>query len=611
MTSDLASNVTFLLSRPKLTGIAMEKVSITGNSFPPQSGFAAVDSVIMMVDDEILNIEMTQAFLEDAGYSRFVSTSDSEGAIELMRREKPHVLLLDLSMPKVGGIQILAALREDKELRYIPVIVLTSSSDGPTKLQALGLGAIDFLAKPVDPSELALRLRNTLAAAAHRRYLLNHDLLTELPNRHSYLVDVEATIKTANSRGHGCALLHIGIDGLSNFNNALGPASGDLLLQRMAKRLRHCVEDAQGGELGALESQYPCLYRLDGDEFAVLVPFLDEIETAAGLITSLLEAAATRLKIGSSEVFITASLGIAVYPIDGVTSAELVRDAGLAMRKARETGNTYEFFTPELKERAVRALLVGGDIRRALANNEISVHYQPKVEVSTGYLMGAEAVLRWTQADQTVVEGSDVFRLAGTSDMAITLAEWMLAQISLQTVQWQSQGLDVLPLGVKFSLRQFSPAQLVELVSVAIIRGAKAKMLCLELSGMAGLNDSPGVGRMTAKLREWGFRIVLDCFGTSEASLSDLNGLSIDEIKMDPGFMSGIESQPQNAAIIRSTLALARDLRCTCVVQGVQTAQQLSFLKQINADQCQGRLFNNPLPPTEFATKWLSSARHS
>ena len=604
--SNLAPNVTFLGSRPKLTGIAMEKVSIAGNSFPAQSGFAAEDSVIMMVDDEILNIEMTQAFLEDAGYSRFVSTSESEGAIELMRREKPHVLLLDLSMPKVGGMQILAALREDNELRHIPVLVLTINSDGPTKLQALGLGAIDFLAKPVDPSELALRLRNTLAAAAHRRYLLSHDLLTELPNRLSYLSSVEETIKTANSRGHGCALLHIGIDKLSHFNNALGRTSGDLLLQRMAKRLRHCVEGAQGGELGPLESQYPCLYRLDGDEFAVLIPYLDEIESAATLITSLLKAAATRLKIGSSEVFITASLGVAVYPIDGVTSADLVRNASLAMKKAREVGNSYEFFTPELKERAIRALLVGGDIRRALANNEISVHYLPKVEVSTGQLMGIEAVLRWTQADQTVVEGSDVLRLAGTSDMAVALAEWMLAQVSRQTVQWQSQGLDVVHLGVKFSLRQFAPAQLVELVSLAIIRGAKAKMLCLELSGMAGLSDTSGVGRMTAKLKEWGFRIALDCFGTGEASLSDLNGLAIDEIKMDPGFMLDIENRPQNAAIIRATLALAHDLRCTYVVQGVQTPQQLLFLKEIKADQCQGRLFSSLLPPTEFATKWLA-----
>lgn len=609
--TDSLARSTFLRNRQKLTSMDIEKVSIMGNSFSRRSGFAAADSVVMMVDDELLNIEMTQAFLEEAGYTRFVSTSDSRRVIELMRRERPHVLLLDLSMPMVGGMQILAALKEDEELRYVPVIVLTSSSDGPTKLQALGLGAMDFLAKPVDPSELALRLRNTLAAASHRRYLLTHDVLTELPNRQSYLVDVEAAMKSAALLGHGCALLHIGVDRLSDLNNAMGRTACDLLLQRMAKRLKHGVEGAQGGELGSLESQYPSLYMFDSDEFAVLLPHLDEIESAASLITCLLEVSVMRLRIGTREVHMTASIGVAVFPIDGQTPLELTKGAGLAMRQAREIGNTYEFFTPKLKERAVRALLVGGDIRRALANDEISVLYQPKIDVISGRLVGAEAVLRWTQSDQTVVEGSHVFRLAVTSDMAISLAEWMLEEISRQTNKWQSAGLDVLPLGIKLSMRQFAPTQLVELLSVAIIRGAKAKMLCLELSGISGLNEPVVMAQMTAKLRAWGFRIALDCFGTAEASLSDLNGLSIDEIKMDPGFIHDVESNPQNAAVIRSTLGLARDLGCACVVQGVQTSQQLSFLKQVKADQCQGMLFSSPVPSAEFASKWLATVRQA
>ena len=604
--ADTFPSNTFSHNRQELSEKAMERISVSGNSFPTRSGFTAVDSVIMMVDDEILNIEMTQAFLEDAGYTRFVCTTESENAVELMRREQPDVLLLDLSMPRVGGMQILAVLHKDEELRHIPVLVLTRNADGPTKLQALGLGAMDFLAKPVDPSELALRLRNTLAAASHRRYLLSHDALTELPNRHSYLFDVDTAIQSAGSLGHRCVLLHIGIDRLSELNNAMGRTVGDLLLQRMTKRLRECVKSAQGEELGSRETQNPRLYRLDGDKFAVLVPFLDEIESAAGLINSLLEAVATRLKIDNSEVLITASIGVAAFPIDGETSADLTKCASLAMKQARETGNTYEFFTPKLKERAVRALLVGGNIRRGLAHNEISVLYKPKIDVRTGRAMGAEAVPSWSQAGLPVVEGSQLFRLAGSSDMAVTFAEWLLGEISNQTSQWQSTGLLVPSIAVKFSLRQFPPAQLMELLSVAIIRGAKAKSLCLELSGIAGVSDPSSVARMINKLREWGFRIALDTFGTAEASLSDVNGLSIDEIKMAPSFTYGIENSPQNAAVVRSMLLLARELGCAFVVQDVETTQQLTFLKQVNADQCQGKLFGDPLPPKEFASKWLT-----
>lgn len=594
----------------KLSDAELKRLSVRETSFTQKSGFAVMDSVIMMVDDEPLNIEMTKAFLEDAGYRRFVFTDKPEEAVELMRLEQPHVLLLDLSMPKVDGMEILAILRDDAYLRHVPVIILTNKADAPTKLKALELGAMDFLAKPVDPSELALRLRNTLAAAAQRRYLISHDALTKLPNRQTYLANVGLAIESAQLLGHHCALLHIGIDKLSHLNDALGRPAVDLLLQRMAKRLRYCVEGAQGGVLGSLESQYPGLYRFDGDEFAILIPYLDEIGASASLINSLLEAAATDLRIGGSEVSITASLGVAVYPMDGLVSDELAKNAGMAMRQARQTGNTYVFFTAELKEKAFRTLLVGADVRRALDKNEISVLYQPKIEVSTGRLVGVESVLRWTKADQTVAEGDDVFRHASTSDLAHGLAEWVFLQIRIHTALWQSAGLKVFPVGVKFSLRQFTPDQLVKMISVAIIRGVKAKMLCLELSGIAGSSDASGVGPMTTKLRNWGFRIALDGFGTGEVSLADLAHLSIDEIKMDPGFVSGIENKSHNAAIIRSTLGLARDLDCSLVVQGVQTAQQLAFLKEINADQCQGVLFSDPLSHTDFASKWLANAPH-
>ena len=597
--------VTFVRGLPKLTESAMEKLSAAGHSFPTRSGFEAVDAVIMIVDDELLNIEMTQAFLQEAGYSRFISTNESEHAIELMRRDPPHVLLLDLSMPKVGGIQILALLQEDEQLRHIPVIVLTGSADGPTKLQALGLGAMDFLSKPVDPSELALRLRNTLAAAAHREYLINHDALTELPNRTSYVREVERVVKTAALRRHGCALLHIGVDRLSQLHDAMGRGAGDILLHRMAKRLRHCVEGAQGGELGQLEAQYPRLYRFDSDEFAVVVPFLDEIETAAGLITSLLEAAATRAQIGGVEIFLTASLGVAVYPLDGNIPTELTKNASLAMRHARLTGNNYEFFTRNLNEKAARALLIGADLRRALVRNELSMLYQPKIDIESGRLMGIETALRWTQADGMVVEGDQIFRMVSTSDIAIALAEWMFAEATRQIADWQSEGHAMVPLGIELSLRQVTVMQIMEVVSVAVIRGAKAKSLCLEFSSVSAPDDAEAVSRMTLKLREWGFRVALNGFGTADATLSDLNGLSLDEIKLDACFMK-MDGGPQNEAVLRATLALARELSVNCVVTGVETPKQLSFLKELKADQCQGRLFNNPMPAVEFASKWLA-----
>lgn len=596
---------TFVRGRQNLTGQALEKLSVKEDSFSPKSGFEAVDSLIMIVDDESMNIEMTQAFLEDAGYTRFVCTSESDHALDLMRREMPHVVLLDLSMPKVGGMQILAAMQADENLRYIPVLILTSNADAPTKLQALGLGAMDFLAKPVDPSELALRLRNTLAASAYRDYLLNHDILTGLPNRQSYDRAIERAIKTAALRRHGCAVLHIGVDRLSQLQDAMGRAAGDMVIVRMAKRLGQFIEAAQGGELGQLESQYPVLYRFDSDEFAVVIPVLEEIESAAGLINGLLEAAATRLKVGNAEIFVTASFGVAVYPLDGDGAADLSKNASLAMRQARLTGNTYEFFTRDLKERAVRTLLIGPDIRRALTRNEFSLLYQPKIDIATGHLKGAEAVLTWTRPDGQLVEGNDIFVMALTSDMTLALEEWMFSEITRQINEWLAAGLAVVPLGIKLSVQPLAIPEIMEMVSLAIIRGAKAKLICLELNSLLDFDDTESAHRMTQKFREWGFRIALDRFGTAHATLGDLAGLSVDEIKLDPCFMKTPDSA-QTAAILRATLAMAREMSINCVATGVHTAKQLGFLKEINADQCQGRLFNNPMPANEFAERWLS-----
>lgn len=589
-----------------LAGKSLKAVAVSEDTFHRQSAFDAVEARIMMVDDELLNIEMTQAFLEDAGYRNFISTHESENAVAMMRAQRPHVLLLDLSMPKVSGMDILAALRDDPELRHIPVIVLTSNTDAPTRLKALSLGAMDFLAKPVDPSELGLRLRNTLAARAHRDWLAQHDPLTALRNRVSYMEQLQAALGLAAQRRHGCAVVHVGVDRLSQINDALGRGAGDALLQRMAKRLRHCVESAQGGELGQLENQHPQLFRFDGDEFAVLVPYLDEIESAAGFITSLLEAASVTVRADEREVFVTASLGVAVFPMDGREADTLVTHAGLAMRQAKSSGrNTYEFFSRSLNERAVNALRIGGDLRRALGRDEISILYQPKIDVRTGALMGAEAVPRWTRPDGGTLEGDRVLQMAGTSEMSMVLAEWMFDHIATQTRAWQAAGLRVVPLGINLSLRQFPLAQLMEVVSTALRARAQADCLCLELNDVSAAEDTDTTARVLARFREWGLRVALDHFGTADANLAQLGRLPVHEIKTDPAFMWKVDENPVNAAIMQALTAMARGIGLTLVATGVQTPQQLAFLKNHGADQCQGRLFNNPLTAQEFAAKWL------
>jgi diguanylate cyclase (GGDEF)-like protein len=599
-------SVMFLPEGQGVPGRARREITITDEPFGRHHAFDAKDAVIMMVDDEPLNIEMTRAFLEEAGWRRFVSTEDSERALDIMREKRPHVLLLDLSMPKVSGMDILEMLRDDETLRHTPVIVLTVNNDAQVKLNALSLGAMDFLAKPVDPSELALRLRNTLAARAHRDWLAQHDPLTGLLNRLRYTDEVEAAIRSAGERKHGCAVLHLGVDRLSQVNDGMGRAAGDMLLQRIAKRLRQCVDGAQGGELGELESQHLSLYRFDGDEFAILIPYLEEVETAAGFISDLLQAATLNFRLGDREVFATASLGVAVFPLDGRTADQLISNAGVAMRQAKHAGrNTYEFFSRHLNERAVSTLKIGSDLRRAISREELGLLYQPKIDVATGKLAGAEAVLLWTRPQGEVIEGSKVAELADTAEMRLLLADWAVNQAGKQLRQWENEKLGLVPLGIDVSLRELPLARLAEVVQGALKAGAPAEFLCIEFSEAAEA-DMATLAVTLARLREWGLRLALDNFGTPQSGLGHLAALAFDEVKTDPSLMFRVEDHKPNAVVMQTVIAMANGLGVTLVATGVQTPAQLAFLKTNGAPQCQGKLFNNPLSPMEFATRWLT-----
>lgn len=565
------------------------------------------DSVIMMVDDEPLNIEMTQAFLEDAGYRNFLSTSESEKAVSMMRAKVPDVLLLDLMMPKVNGLQILAVMKEDPQLKHVPVIVLTSTSDAQTKLKALGLGAMDFLSKPVDASELALRLRNTLAARAYHAYIANHDALTGLRSRERYKAAVaQALERTASSR-HGGAVLHLGVDRLSNINEALGRAVGDALLQRLAKRLRQCVDTEAGGELSSDDGRVPSLYRFDGDEFAILVPYVEQVESTAGFISKLLEAVATSFRMSGHEVFVTCSMGVAMFPHDGKDFDTLVSNAGVAMRHAKQSGrNTYGFYSPELNERAMQRLNFGGDLRRALDRDELVLFYQPKIDVRTGQLAGAESVVRWNHPGGKVIEADEILPLADASGLIMHLGEWMFEQLDQQIRVWKAAGLAIVPVGVNVSLQQFRKAQLMDVMVAVLKGGALPQYLCLELNE-ASMMESPEENvAALKKLKGMGLRLALDDFGAGYSSLSYLRRFPIDEIKIDKGFLQRVDESSDNAAIVIAMIAMARSLKLTVVATGLNTPQQLAFLKNNNCDQCQGRLFSNPMPAAEFATRWMS-----
>ncbi len=567
------------------------------------------EALIMMVDDEMLNIEMTQAFLAEAGYTHFVQTDRPEDAVAMMQRELPGVLLLDLSMPKVSGLDILAAMRENAVLRHVPVIVLTSSTDPQVKLKALAMGAMDFLSKPVDPSELGLRIRNTLAASAYRDYLMQHDALTGLSNKQRYRKVAAEVLEETAANGTTGALLHVGVDNLGRINDALGRAVGDQLLQRIAKRLASCVQTEAGGELSS-EQHSPSLYRFDGDEFAVIVPFMEGVHSAAAFINKLLEDSTVSFqRSGAPELFVTCSVGVAVFPNDGTEPDVLVRNAGLALRHAKQAGpHRYEFFSPQFNELALSRLDLSAELRHAISRDEVELLYEPRIELASGRLVAAGTVLRWKHASGRMIEGDELMDLAGSSEMDVALTEWTFEQLARHLRNWRTAGLQPVPIGVKLSLANMRPTELGHLVSASVGGGIDARQLSLELQQVSALDNLPTrEASILGALRKKGVRLALDRFGSS-ASISHLRKLACDEIKVDASFVRDLERDGGAQAMMLGIGDLARRLKLTCVACGIDAPQQLAFLKKNGWDQAQGRLFGEPSTGLAFAARWLTRA---
>ena len=563
------------------------------------------DAVIMMVDDEQLAIEMTEAFLEGAGYRNFVWTSQAEAAVELMQSKRPSLLLLDLSMPKVSGMQILKIMRNDDVLCHIPVIVLTSTHDPDVKLQALSLGAMDFLSKPVDPSELALRIRNTLAATVYRDYLAQHDPLTSLPNKLCYKEAVKAALSRSGRKAKG-ALIHIGVDHLGSVNDAMGRAVGDQLVQRIGKRLAHSVEAEGAAALGRVDD-HPTLYRFDGDEFAVLLPKMEDIETAAGFISRLLDAASTSFnRGGAQEMFVTCSIGVAVYPDDGFEFDALVTNAGLAMRHAKRSGRqTYAFFSTELNEKAVRTLSRGADLRMAFTRDQVELLYQPRVDAATRALTGAQAIVRWSHPSGEVFQGDGVLDLAATTEMSMALTEWMLQQLRDQTRAWRAAASRLTRVGVTVDLDQLTLPQVCDILRAGIRGGLQPQYLAVEFRGGADVEPTQEDLETLAGLKKVGLRFVLDQFGGPDSSLLQLRWLPVDEVKIHPLFFQPAGTHRDGGPLAAALLALARQLGLLSIATGIETERQLNLIEAQQYDEYQGQLIGSPMTADVFAKKWL------
>ncbi|MGQ0751354.1 MAG: putative bifunctional diguanylate cyclase/phosphodiesterase [Betaproteobacteria bacterium] len=564
---------------------------------------------IMMVDDEPITLDILQGFLEEAGYCNFVLTSEPREAVSLIASERPDVVMLDLMMPGVSGFDIMQTMRAEADLAHIPVIMLTSSTDAQTKLRALELGATDFLAKPVDSSELVLRLRNTLAAKAYLDRLTNFDRLTGLYNRQAFIDRLEDMLRQATRHGRTGALLHINLDRFKKVNEALGPALGDELLCAVAKRLEQCVRNTDTFARIGVDAEAPSLSRLGGDEFGVLLVEIDKAESTIVVAQRLLDALGPPFAIGGHEIIVTCSIGISVFPADGTEREIIVRNAATALQFAKQQGgNTYSFYSADLKNRSLLYLNLHSELRRAIDRRELRLFYQPKIETGSRRLIGAETLLRWHHPTRGYVSPGEFIPLAEETGLIVDIGARAFAEACGQVKAWEAAGLAPPKVAVNVSGRQFTDKDFLPSIQ-DILSDIKVdpRYLQIELTESMLMGNARGSIIILQQLKDLGLKLSVDDFGTGYSSLSYLRRFPIDELKIDQSFLADLNANDGSSSIVVAIIALAHSLGLRVVAEGVETEAQWQFLRDHGCDECQGYLFSKALPGEDFTALLVDS----
>ena len=349
-------------------------------------------ATIMMVDDEPTTLDVLETFLRGEGYENFVPIADSRTALTTLEERQPDVLLLDLMMPEVDGFQILRAVRRHPQLRQTPVIILTSSTDSPTKLKALELGATDFLGKPVDPSELALRLRNTLAAKAYRDRLAYYDGLTGLPNRRLFVERMGRLLGRVQREDADCAVMHLNLDRFQQINDALGREVGNSVLKAVGERLDRCVRPSDFTGMARFGGGR-VLSRSGGDEFLLFLLDVGVADRVARVAERILAQLGKPYSVDGHELHVAASIGLALFPDDGGDVETLLGHASAALSHAKSSRrNGYQFYSEALNAECRERLHLEGQLRKAIDRQELVLHYQPKLEIASGRIAGAPSI---------------------------------------------------------------------------------------------------------------------------------------------------------------------------------------------------------------------------
>jgi diguanylate cyclase (GGDEF)-like protein len=462
------------------------------------------------------------------------------------------------------------------------------------------LGVLEFFHRDVrEPDAMLIHIAESIGSQIGQfivrmqaeeavKFVAMHDSLTNLPNRVMFNERLEQAIAQAQRHERKLAVMFIDLDRFKIINDTLGHESGDALLRGVAQRI---TEHLRTGDMVA---------RLGGDEFVVLLEDQSDPAAIAAVAEKLINSLTENFLISESEVHVTASIGISTFPTDAQDMRTLMKFADIAMYRAKEQGrNTFQFYSDQINVHSVERLAIESQLRGALERGELVLHYQPVVDAKSGSIVGMEALVRWQRGAELLPPGKFI-AIAEESGLIVPIGEWVLENACAQQRKWREMGLPSVRIAVNLSPRQFVHRKLVQdIVRVLAKTGCDTSLLELEITESTVMHNAPRAIAVLSELKAMGIRIAIDDFGTGYSSLAYLKRFPIDCLKIDRSFVSDVPYDGGNTAITQAIIAMAHSLGLKVIAEGVETAEQLSFLRDHGCDEMQGYYMSMPLTAPE------------
>lgn len=544
---------------------------------------------LLFVEDSADDVQLALHALKRDGVEAVWRQVDSESAMRAALSEaRPDAILSDFSMPGFDGLHALRLARDIAP--EVPFIFLSGTIGEERAIEAIRMGATDYVLKG-SMRRLGTAVKRALAEAGERkayeariRYLANYDALSDLPNR-NLLGDRSAqAIAHARRTGRTCGLIVLNIDRFKLVNEGFGPAAGDALLKLLSERLRATVRD---GDTAA---------RLGADGFAVLAADLPRPDDMMSMVRKLQQAASSPFALEGRELHVSLSLGASTFPRDGEDFEALLRNADAAMQRVKGAGgNGFQYYTAAMTRDALQRIELENALRAAPGRDELALHYQPQVEIASGRIAGLEALMRWRHPERGAISPAQFIPIAEESDLIQSLGEWALVAACRQLVAWDAGGRPAPRVAVNVSARQFRSPGFAEMVG-RVLREQRIRPSRLELELTEGvlIDDREEAAAILGRLKTLGVQIAVDDFGTGYSSLSYLSGLPIDCLKIDRSFVVQTTRGGRDAAIAQAIISLGHSLGLRVLAEGVETPEQLEFLRRHGCNECQGYLFARP-----------------